>query len=125
LAFLIDTNVAIHIMDGESWALERMARHEGEVFISALAVAELQRGIHVSPEYSAIRGLRLSRLLLDLPVLAFDEGAAAAYGGIIAILGWVKTRDFDRMIAGHALSTRSVLITRNLADFRHVPGLEL
>jgi len=30
-----------------------------------------------------------------------------AYGRIIAILGWTKGRDVDRMIAAHAISARS------------------
>ena len=32
-------------------------------------------------------------------------------------------RDFDRMIAAHAISTGSVLVTDNGADFRDIPGL--
>jgi tRNA(fMet)-specific endonuclease VapC len=42
---------------------------------------------------------------------------------IIAQCGGVKGRDYDRMIAAHAISTRSVLVTNNAADFRDIPGL--
>ena len=46
-----------------------------------------------------------------------------AYGQIIAQRGWSKGHDFDRMIAGHAISTSSVLVTANADDFRDIPGL--
>ena len=71
----------------------------------------------------ALRGERLALLLKALPVLPFDAAAAEASGRIIAQCGWVKRRDFDRMIAGHAITSASVLITDNVADFRDIPGL--
>ncbi|HEX4294472.1 MAG TPA: hypothetical protein VHZ29_10080 [Rhizomicrobium sp.] len=37
-------------------------------------------------------------------MLAFDAAAAEAYGYIIAALGWVRGRDFDRMIAAHEIA---------------------
>jgi tRNA(fMet)-specific endonuclease VapC len=37
----------------------------------------------------------------------------------------VKGRDFDRMIAAHALATASIMVTANTRDFRDVPGLML
>jgi tRNA(fMet)-specific endonuclease VapC len=58
-------------------------------------------------------------------VLAFDTTAAEAYGRIIAQLGWVKGRDFDRMIAAHAIGSKSILVTSNEADFRDIPGLSV
>ena len=67
--------------------------------------------------------MRLDILLRHIPVLPFDAEAALAYGRIIAECGWAKGRDYDRMIAAHALSTRSVLVTDNAADFRDVEGL--
>ena len=58
-----------------------------------------------------------------LPVLPFDASAAVAYGRIIAQGGWARGRDYDRMIAAHAISSRSILVTANLADFSDIPGL--
>jgi tRNA(fMet)-specific endonuclease VapC len=72
---------------------------------------------------TAPRQMRLEILLRALPVLPFDASAAETYGRIIAKCGWVKGRDFDRMIAAHAISTGSVLVTNNIADFRDIPGL--
>lgn len=125
MAFLIDTNIAIHARDGTEIVLDHLARHEGAVLLSALSLAELQRGIYKDQKYTALRQARLAVLLRDIPVLPFDAAAAEAYGQIIAHCGWVKGRDFDRMIAGHAMATASILITNNAADFRDVPGLRI
>ena len=90
-----------------------------------LSLAELQRGVYRDPSLRAIRQARLEALLRGLPVLPFDATAALAYGRIIAQCGWVRGRDFDRMIAAHAISSNSVLVTDNTADFSDVPGLSM
>jgi tRNA(fMet)-specific endonuclease VapC len=125
LAFLIDTNIAIHARDGVDAVLEKLAAHEGAVLISALSLAELQRGLYKDTQEGQLRKARLDVLLADIPILPFGEAAAVAYGRIIAQRGWSRRRDFDRMIAAHALATASILVTNNQADFRDIPGLTL
>jgi len=73
----------------------------------------------------ALRRNRLDAILRNLPVLPFDMEAALAYGRIIGQRGWVRGRDTDRMIAAHAISSQSVLVTDNLADFRDIAGLTI
>jgi tRNA(fMet)-specific endonuclease VapC len=125
VAFLIDTNIAIHARDGDERVLNRLAEHDGAVFLSALSLAELQRGFARHPATAALRRLRLDTLLGAIPVLPFDAEAAVIYGQIIAHCGWVKGRDFDRMIAAHAVRSRLTLVTLNRSDFRDIPGLAL
>ena len=125
MAYLIDTNIAIHARDGTDAVLDKLAEHDGEVLLSALSLAELQRGVYRDPSLTAIRQARLEVLLRGLPVLPFDAPAAIAYGRIIAQCGWVRGRDFDRMIAAHAISNNSVLVTNNAADFSGIPGLAM
>jgi tRNA(fMet)-specific endonuclease VapC len=125
LAYLIDTNIAIHARDGTDAVLTKLAEHDGEVLLSALSLAELQRGVYRDPNLTAIRQARLEVLLRGLPVLPFDASAAVAYGRIIAQCRWARRRDYDRMIAAHAISSHSVLVTNNLADFSDIPGLSL
>lgn len=125
MAYLLDTNIAIHARDGTDAVLDKLADHSGQVLLSALSMAELERGIYKDPLYSAIRRTRLDILLLHIPVLPFDAAAAQTYGQIIAQCGWVKGRDYDRMIAAHAISTASILVTDNMADFSDIPGLSL
>jgi len=58
---------------------------------------------------------------------AYDAGADVYddKGRRIAQCGWAKGRDYDRMIAAHAISSGSILVTANETDFRDIPGLSL
>jgi tRNA(fMet)-specific endonuclease VapC len=123
--YLIDTNIAIHARDGTDKVLDRLAEHDGEVLLSALSLAELQRGIYRDSRFTAIRRSRLEILLRGLPVLPFDAAAAVAYGRIIAQCGWSRGRDYDRMIAAHAISSGCILVTNNESDFRDISGLPI
>lgn len=123
LAFLIDTNIAIHARDGSEVVLTKLLQHAGAVILSALSLAELQLGLHRDPQLVALRSARLATLLQAVPVAPFDRSAAEAYGEIIAQIGWSRSRQMDRLIAAHALATRSVLVTANVGDFVAVPGL--
>lgn len=125
MAFLIDTNIAIHARDGTDVVLDKLAEHDGAILISALTLAELQRGLYKNPALAALRRARLDVLVARIPILPFDTAAAEIYGQIIAQCGWVRGRDYDRMIAAHAISTGSVLVTNNEADFRDIPGLSI
>jgi tRNA(fMet)-specific endonuclease VapC len=125
LAFLIDTNIAIHACDGDERVLDQLAAHSGQIVLSSLSMVELQRGLMKNQAAAALRRARLDVLLASIPILPFDEGAALAYGRIIAQCGWLRSRDFDRMIAAHAISTMATLVTDTIADFRDVPDLAL
>ncbi len=125
MAYLIDTNIAIHARDGTDAVLAKLAEHDGAVLLSALSLVELQRGVFRDPSLTAIRQARLEVLLRGLPVLPFDGPAALAYGRIIAQCGWTRGRDYDRMIAAHAISSDCILVTNNEADFRDIPGLSM
>jgi len=125
LAFLIDTNIAIHIRDGHETVVKNFNLNAGSVMMSALTMAELQRGVFKYPANTAIRQSRLKTMLEYIPVLPFDTAAAEAYGEIISLCGWVKGRDFDRMIAAHAISARAVLVTNNARDFQDIPRLSV
>ena len=125
MAYLLDTNILIYARDGADVVTDRMAGQPGALFLSALSLAELHRGFAKQPAYAAIRKPRLDAILRQIPVLPFDTAAAEAYGAIILRHGWLKGRDFDRMIAGHALSTASILVTNNEADFRDITGLTI
>jgi tRNA(fMet)-specific endonuclease VapC len=123
VAHLIDTSIAIHARDGTKSVLDRLAEIDGVVLLSALSAAELERGLYKNPAHMALRQARLAVLLPGLIVLPFDLAAALAYGRIIAQCGWAKGRDFDRMIAAHAIATASVFVTDNATDFKDIPGL--
>ena len=89
--FLIDTNIAIHLRDGFEPALRRLSSHSDVVAMSALTLAELQRGLASAPELRPIREARLAVILNAIPVLPFDAAAAEAYGRIRSALGWSRS----------------------------------
>jgi tRNA(fMet)-specific endonuclease VapC len=123
--YILDTNIAIHARDGTDSVLDNLTEHSGQVLLSALSFAELQRGVYRDPTLTAIRQARLEVLLRGLPIIPFDAAAALVFGRIIAQCGWARGRDYDRMIAAHAISSGCVLVTNNQADFRDIPGLSI
>jgi tRNA(fMet)-specific endonuclease VapC len=125
LAYLVDTNIAIYASEGLEPVLEKFIEHEGMILLSALSLAELQRGLYARLGLTALRLERLETLLGVVSVLPFDARAAEAYGRIIMQIGRRKSRDFDRLIAAHAVVSDSVLVTANVADFADVPGLTI
>ena len=125
MAYLIDTNIFIHARDGSDAVLNKFVEHSSEIFMSALCLAELQRGFDARLSAAALRRERHRLLLRYLPILPFDTAAAEAYGKIISQLGRIKAHDFDHMIAAHAISTRSILVTNNVGDFLGIAGLAL
>jgi len=122
---MFDTNIAMHARNGSDAVLDKLAEHNGEVLLSALSLAELQQGLYRSAADEVMRRLRLVVLPQHIPVLPFDTDAAKAYGRIIARCGWVRGREYDRMIAGHAISSSCVMVTNNAADLRDIPGLKI
>ncbi len=123
MSYLLDTNVVIDARDGVKSVLRKMIEYEGAVLVSALSIAELQRGSSPADASAATRRARLERLLAHLPVAAFGKAEAEAYGTILSALNWVRGRDFDRLIAAHCLSLGATLVTNNERDFRDIPGL--
>jgi tRNA(fMet)-specific endonuclease VapC len=118
-AFLLDTNVCLHILEGKVAALRRRleSRRPGDVVVSAISFAELMRAI--DPE-DVERECRAERLFAFFPVLPFDLSAAHAYRDVP-----VKRGSFDRLIAAHALALGLTLVTTDEGDFADVPGLRV
>lgn len=123
MAFLLDTNVAIHLRDGDATVAERVRSLQGAVLISIVTRVELEGGVHREPAHAAVRRARLDVLLSAIPTLAFDDLAATTYGSIVAAAGYSRRRLLDRMIAAQALVHRAELVTLNPDDFSDVPGL--
>ena len=125
MAFLLDTNVAIHLRDGDASVSERVALLQGAVLISIVTRVELEGEVYREPAHAAVRRARLDVLLEAIPTLAFDDLAAATYGSIVAAAGYSRRKLLDRMIAAQALVHRAELVTLNPNDFSDVPGLTL
>jgi len=125
VAYLLDTNVAIHLRDGDLTVTARVAALDGAVLLSIVTRVELEGGVHREPPHAAIRRARLDAMLAAIPTLAFDDAAADAYGAIVAHAGYSRRELLDRMIAAQALVHRAMLVTLNVDAFADVVGLQL
>jgi tRNA(fMet)-specific endonuclease VapC len=125
MAYLIDTNVAIQLRDGDPIVSSRIAALDDAIVMSIVSRVELEGGVYRIPEDSYARRARLDALLAAIPVLAFDDAAAAAYSAIVASAGYSRRKLLDRMIAAQAIVHRATLVTMNGSDFEDVRGLSL
>ena len=125
MAFLLDTDVAIHLRDGDEVVTAKVAALTGAILLSVVSRVELEGGVYRDIAQASVRRPRLDAILAALPVLAFDDTAADAYRKIVESAGYSHRKILDRMIAAQALVHRATLVTRNAADFRDVPGLDL
>ncbi len=125
MSFLLDTNVAIHLRDGNSGIIAKVTALEGAVLLSVVSRVELEGGVYRDPAQAHVRRPRLDAMLEVLPVLAFDDAAGDAYRTIVEAAGYSRRKLLDRMIAAQALVHRATLVTMNGEDFRDIPGLSL
>lgn len=123
MSYLLDTNVLIHLRDGEPEVSRKIAALEGAVLISIISQIELEGGVYRDPSESHIRRPRLDAILASLPILSFDAAAALAYRQILAASGYSRRKMLDRMIAAQAMVHQATLVTLNPADFIDIPGL--
>ncbi len=124
MAYILDTNIAIHLRDGDAAVTAKVAALEGAILLSIVSRVELEGGVYRDPSEAAARRPLLDAVLASLPVLAFDDTCADAYRGIVQAAGYSRRKLLDRMIAAQALVHHAILVTRNGDDFRDVPGLE-
>jgi tRNA(fMet)-specific endonuclease VapC len=126
--YLLDTDICIYLIKKKPLrVLQKLTSHSvSQIGISSVTLAELEYGIEKSlyPEKNAEA---LRQFLIPLTLRAFDEAAAKAYGKIRSTLekkGSVIGA-MDMMIAAHALSLRTILVTNNTREFSRISSLEL
>ncbi len=124
---LLDTNICIYIINARPAAvLQRFRQYRmGDIGLCSVLEAELAYGVAKSGSLRNRQALEM--FLAPLTVLPFDEAALWVYGDLRAELERQGTPigALDTMIAAHALSQQSPLVTNNTAEFARVPGLQL
>ena len=124
---LLDTNICIHVINAKTpGVLERFRQHRmGEIGLCSVVAAELAYGVAKSGSPRNRQALEM--FLAPLIILPFDEAALWAYGDLRSELERKGTPigALDTMIAAHALSQQSTLVTNNTREFARVPGLAL
>lgn len=130
MRYMLDTNTLVYALNARprhQAILERLDREEPEnLFVSAITLAELRYGAAKSRHREA-NLQKVRRVAQALNVSAFDDAAAAAYGGLRAELEGAGTPigPLDTLIAAHALSLGLTLVTANTREFARVRALRL
>ena len=129
--YMLDTNICSYIMrerpERVLFELQTRVQHRDRIVISAITYAELRFGAigkKSSPKHNVIVDEFMVRI--DA-VLAWDMAAVETTVKIKMSLSDKGTPigNNDTMIAGHAVSANSVLITNNKKEFERVPDLEI
>lgn len=121
----IDTNIAIALRDVDLETHRRVAALGSVPVISVISRIELENGVNREPAGVNFRRQLLDRVLDTIAVEMFTHADIRAYGDIVFELGYSRPLTLDRLIAAQALARDALLITRNGADFRKIPGLRL
>ena len=118
----IDSNIVIAYLEGEQKVVDQLSiwkEQNRPLFLSTIAEAEVLG----YPEYTPQERDRTARFIENnfVPVLC-DRGIAYRAAVLRAT---ITIKLPDALIAATALLTGTPLVTQNIKDFRHVPGLEI
>jgi tRNA(fMet)-specific endonuclease VapC len=125
---MLDTNICIYLIKHKPViVLERFKQTViSEISISSITVSELFYGVSKSskPEQNF---MALTQFLAPMEILPFGGEAAQYYGDLRAHLEKQGTPigSLDMLIAAHALSLASTLVTNNAKEFNRVPSLKI
>ena len=124
--YMLDTNICIYVLKNHSEQLRRKFKAVKSICISSITYAELCFGIENSD--NALKQSRWKQLDLftrRLYIAPFEEGAAKEYGIIRAHLKRQGNLigNNDLLIAAHARSLGTTLVTNNVREFNRAPGL--
>lgn len=123
---LLDTDVAIEILRGSRYAINAVASHDGDVYISSITAAELYYGAYRS-QRSDRNVKSVQTLLGQFPRLTLTDESARLFGEMKEVLCARATPidAFDLLIAVMALENHCALATGNIKHFSKVGGLSL
>ncbi|MHB1423189.1 MAG: type II toxin-antitoxin system VapC family toxin [Gemmataceae bacterium] len=129
---VLDTDTLTHLIAEHPRVSECYRRQVDEVVITIVSRIEVLEGRFATLRKAA-NGAELQRGqqrldqaerdLLSFRVLPIDAGAAAEFDCLRGNKKLKKIGRGDQLIAAIALAHRATLVTRNLKDFRQVPGL--
>ncbi len=126
MKYLLDANAVIALLNDRRSRLAAKVRHHppNDIGISAIVIHELYFGAfksgRLADNVNLIDGLYFE-------VLDFDKEDARQSGEVRATLKLKGTPigPYDVLIAGQAISRNLILVTRNVTEFKRVPGLRL
>lgn len=115
--YMLDTNTVSHLLREHPAVVRHvLATPMSALCISAITEGELQFGLAKRPDAKRLH-LAVAAFLQRVDVLAWDSAIAKDYGVVRAATerqGKVLA-PLDMLIAGHALSSRAILVTNDQA----------
>jgi len=128
LLYLLDTNIASHIIKGDIAAVGERLRQVPmhQLAVSVITQAELLYGVAKRGHPQGL-ATRVTEFLLRVDVLPWTADVAQVYGDLRATCeaAGVTLAPMDMMIAAHAQALGATLVTRDRA-FSYMPqGLTL
>ncbi len=132
--FILDTDTVTLLQHEQGRVAERVRRAVREVVTTIITRIEILQGrfaavLKAADEDQLLRAqqrLAISEThLRRVPILPVEEAAAAEFNQLRQNKKLKKIGRGDLLIAAITLASRATLVTRNLKDFRRVPGLQI
>jgi tRNA(fMet)-specific endonuclease VapC len=128
MKLLLDTNICIYIIKQQPAAvLKHFLEYQiGDIGISSITLSELRYGVAKSTHREK-NTKALDEFIIPLELVSYDDSAARVYGDIRAALEKAGTPigSMDMLIAAHAVSLGTPLVTNNAREFLRVPSLKI
>jgi len=128
MEFMLDTNICIYIIKQKPLdVINRFKQIESsQIGISSITLSELFYGVSKSSK-PAQNQIALAQFVAPFEILPYDDDAAQYYGGLRAHLEkrGMTIGSLDMLIAAHALSIASTLVTNNEREFSRIPNLKI
>ena len=125
---MLDTDICIYVINKRpQHVFDRFKEHRvGDIGLSSVALSELRYGAEKSPNPEKNLSA-LSAFITPLEIIAYSEAEAEVYGKIRAELEsqGEPIGSMDLLIAAHALSLGSILVTNNIREFSKVSNLKI
>jgi len=124
--YLIDTNICIALIQGNSSAKARFQEVSSQCYISTIVLGELNKGVYCSQKVEQ-NLQKLQDFLTLIAVIDFDSKAGVEFGKIQGELRRMgrPTGEIDALIGAVARSRGDILVTHNIRDFENIPNLQL
>ncbi len=123
---MLDTDICIYVLKKHSDKLRHKFKVTKNICISSVTYGELCFGIENGDNsMKEARWKELNLFTQRLFIEPWDENAAKHYGSIRALLRrqGAPIGNNDLLIAAHARSLDSVMVTNNIREFERVPDL--
>ena len=126
--YMLDTNICIYILKEHPLKVKHKFLEVENICISAVTYGELCFGIeNGDANRRKERWEQLDLFTQCLEIASWDDSAARCYGAIRSLLKKQGNiiGNHDLLIAAHASSNNTVLVTNNIKEFDRIPNLLL